>query len=95
MKSLVSNEVDSVFVFFTAHSKNNIVTALPDKAAQQQKVKKRKMISQSISHPATRTSMSRIINVHIFLDHLIPPVAYQLWDMSDVEEYISLLFSVL
>lgn len=29
MKSAAANEVDSVFVLFTAHSKNNIVTVLP------------------------------------------------------------------
>lgn len=75
MKSAAANEVDSVFVLFTAHSKNNIVTVLPYKGEQQQGVKMRKMVSQSLS---TRTSMSRIINVPVFLDHLIPAVLLQL-----------------
>lgn len=83
MKSSVANEVDSVFVLFTAHSKNNIVTALPCK------VKQRKMISQSISCPATRTSTSRIIHVPVFLDHLIPLFVYHLWEASEVEVHLS------
>lgn len=41
MKSSAANEVGSVFVLFTAHSKNNIVTVLPYKAVQQLDVKKR------------------------------------------------------
>lgn len=32
MKSSAPNEVDSVFVLFTAHSKNNIIIVLPYKA---------------------------------------------------------------
>lgn len=76
MKSSVANEVDSVFVLFTAHSKNNVVTALPYKVKRQRGAKQRKMISQSISCPATRTSTSRIIKVLVFLDHLIPLLAY-------------------
>lgn len=39
IKSSAANEVDSVFVLFTAHSKNNIVTVLSYKAEQQQGVK--------------------------------------------------------
>lgn len=75
MKSAADNDVDSVFVSFTAHSKNNIVTVLPYKAEHRREVKKREIILQSLS---TRISMSRIINVPIFLDHLIPPVLFQL-----------------
>lgn len=73
MKSSAANEVGSVFVLFTAHSKNNIVTVLPYKAVQAARCEKeREMISQS--RLATRTGMSRIINVQVFLDHLIPSV---------------------
>lgn len=55
MKPSAANEVDSVFVLFTAQSKNNIVTVLPHKAEQQLDVKERKCISQFIFRPATRT----------------------------------------
>lgn len=77
MKPSVANKDDSVFVLFTAHSKNNIVKALlykPEAARSKKKKKNRKMILQSISHPTTRTSMSRIINARIFLDHFISPI---------------------
>lgn len=40
MKSSAANEVDSVFVLFTAHSKNNVVTVLPYKAPKASRCEK-------------------------------------------------------
>lgn len=75
MKSSAANEVDSVFVLFTAHFKHNIVTVLPYKVAHQRAVKKREMILQS---PVNDNQCSRIFWITVLL---------QWWEMSCVEEY--------
>lgn len=75
MKPSTANEVDSVFVLFTAQSKNNIVTVLQRQAEQQLDVKEKKRISQFISRPAARTF------------NLIPSILLQCWEMSHKEVY--------
>ena len=66
MKSSAANEVDSVFVLFTAQSENNIVTVLSCKAEQQQGVK----IGRFHCLPYLPYCHGTV-NVQVFSDHLI------------------------
>lgn len=83
MKPSAANEVDSVFVLFTAQSKNNIVTVLPYEAEQQLHVKERRSILQFISRPAARTF------------NLILSALLQCWEMSHVVVYRHSFFHML